>query len=154
MTITLESIEMLRARADVTYEEAKEALEKCNGELVDALIYLEKQEKIKATAVNGNSQSSLWAKLKRLVKKCHAIRLLIIRADDKLIDMPLTIVIIAAIFATPLLILGVLVALFTGYKIRVNKPDGQDSKINKTLDDISSAAVKVSDQMADAINKI
>ena len=44
----LEKVEKLRERANVSYEEAKEALEASNWDLLDAMVYLEKQGKTKA----------------------------------------------------------------------------------------------------------
>ena len=41
MNITLELIDELKERTNTTYSEAKEALEQCNGELLEAVIYLE-----------------------------------------------------------------------------------------------------------------
>ena len=41
-----EKVEKLRQRANISYEEAKEALEKSEGDLLDAMIYLEGQGKI------------------------------------------------------------------------------------------------------------
>ena len=43
--ITLEQVEKLRERANVTFAEAKEALEQSGGDLLDALILLESQGK-------------------------------------------------------------------------------------------------------------
>ena len=43
MEITLEQVERLREKADVSYAKAKEALEYSGGNLLDALIYLEEQ---------------------------------------------------------------------------------------------------------------
>lgn len=43
----LEKVERLRERADVSYEEAKKALDECDGNLLDAMVYLEKQGKVK-----------------------------------------------------------------------------------------------------------
>ena len=42
MSVNLELIDELRKRANVSYEDARDALEKCNGDMVEALIYLEK----------------------------------------------------------------------------------------------------------------
>ena len=47
MAVTLEKIDIIMERANVTYEEAKEALAKSEGDLVEALIQLERNEKIK-----------------------------------------------------------------------------------------------------------
>ena len=43
MEITLEQVERLREKADVSYGQAKQALEYSGGNLLDALIYLEEQ---------------------------------------------------------------------------------------------------------------
>ncbi len=43
----LEKVEMLRERADVTYEEAKRALEESDGDLLDAMVLLERMGKVK-----------------------------------------------------------------------------------------------------------
>lgn len=42
-----EKVEKLRERACVTFEEAKAALDACDGDLLDAMVYLEKQGKAK-----------------------------------------------------------------------------------------------------------
>lgn len=42
MPVTLEQVDRLRARADVTYEEARSLLEDCGGDLLEALITLER----------------------------------------------------------------------------------------------------------------
>lgn len=43
---TIEKVERLRERANVTYEEAKEALDMANGDLLDAMVILERQGKV------------------------------------------------------------------------------------------------------------
>jgi len=43
---TLEQVERLREKANVSFEEAKAALEACNDDLLEAIIYLEKQGKV------------------------------------------------------------------------------------------------------------
>ncbi|WP_160664032.1 hypothetical protein [Colidextribacter sp. OB.20] len=46
MEITLEMVERLKEKANVSYKQAKEALEYSGGNLLDALIYLEEKESI------------------------------------------------------------------------------------------------------------
>jgi hypothetical protein len=152
MAVSLEMIELLRERAHVSYEEAKEALEKCNNDVVEALIYLEKQEKIKKPPQDTPASSGIMANLKKLIKACNITKFIISKNDKVIIDLPLTIVIILAIIITPITVIAILAALFTNHKIRLEKP-GEELKINKTLNDISSAASKVSEQVVDVINK-
>lgn len=53
----LEKVEKLRQRANVSYEEAKEALDACNDDLLDAMVYLEKQGKTKGPEQSTYSTS-------------------------------------------------------------------------------------------------
>ena len=53
----LEMVERLRERANVSYEEAAKALEEANGDLLDAMVILEKQGKTKAPEQSAYSTS-------------------------------------------------------------------------------------------------
>ena len=46
----IEKVERLREKANVTYEEAKAALEQTGGDLLDAIVLLERQGKVKEPA--------------------------------------------------------------------------------------------------------
>jgi len=50
---TLEQVEKLCAMANISYEEAKAALDAANGDLLEAIIYLEKQGKVHAPTGGG-----------------------------------------------------------------------------------------------------
>lgn len=54
--ITIELVEKLQQRANVTYEEAKLALEKCDGDILEALIMLEQEGK--TTKSEGGAYST------------------------------------------------------------------------------------------------
>ncbi|NLW39517.1 MAG: DUF4342 domain-containing protein [Tissierellia bacterium] len=51
--ITLEQVEKLRKRANISYDEAKKALEETNGDILQAIINLEKKNLIKPPAGGG-----------------------------------------------------------------------------------------------------
>ena len=57
MAITLEQVEKLREKAEVSYDEARAALEAADGDLLSALIGLENQGKVKAPPGNGYYRS-------------------------------------------------------------------------------------------------
>ncbi|TGE31398.1 ubiquitin [Desulfosporosinus sp. Sb-LF] len=50
---TLEQVEKLCVMANISFEEAKAALDAANGDLLEAIIYLEKQGKVKAPTGGG-----------------------------------------------------------------------------------------------------
>ena len=63
MEISLEQIELVKDRTGVSYKEAKDALEFANGNVVDAIIYVEENinhdyEKSSPSAVFSSGQMS------------------------------------------------------------------------------------------------
>jgi len=58
---TLEQVEKLRTMANVSYDEAKTALDATNGDLLEAIIYLEKQGKVNAPTGGGYYSSEKTA---------------------------------------------------------------------------------------------
>lgn len=152
MSISLELIEKLKEKVNISYADAKEALEKCNGDLLEALIYVEKENKIKSDP-GENKSSGFWKAFKRGVKRCNDTRLVISKNAETVLNISLTIFIILTIFATPFVFVALLLALFTGHKFRLKTTCCDEMKINKTFDDISNAASKVTDKVSELINK-
>ncbi len=58
--VTLEQVEELRRRTNISYEEAKAALEETNGDILEAIVNLEKRNRIQAPKGGGyyNSRST------------------------------------------------------------------------------------------------
>ena len=142
MNVTLEMIDMLRQRANVSYEEAKAALENCGGDMVEALVYLERNNKVRSNncckAENGFINS-----VKRLVKKGQVTKFVMTKNEKTVINVPVNVVVLTTVFATPVTIAGVVVGLFTNHKMRFVKPDGGDMEINKVFDKMSTAVATV-----------
>ena len=154
MAVSLESIEMIRERTRVSYEEAREALEASAGDIVEALIYLEKQGKIKPPPTEAPPKEGLGASLKRLFRASNETRFIIIKQGNPIINLSLTIVILVTVFFLPLTVIGLLAALFTGHNFRLERPGCGELKINKTFDDVSAAAAKVSTQVSDSVKQV
>ena len=69
---TLEQVEKLCVMANISYEEAKAALDAANGDLLDAIIYLEKQGKVNAPTGGGyySSEKSIDASVLSYKENC------------------------------------------------------------------------------------
>lgn len=132
MSINVELIDELRKRANVSYEDAKEALEKNNGDLVEALIYLEKQNKVKTEC-----GSSFVSSVKKIVKKGNRIKFIIKKQESTILSLPLTAAVIITIVAPYVTVIGLIVAIFTGHRIKFQGENGKDMKINKTVDKVT-----------------
>ncbi len=150
MKITLEQIDFLRERANVSYREAKEALEETGGDIVEALVMLEKQNKIsgkKQPASKNNGDSGFWDSIKNFFRKMNRIRFILRNEKSVLINFPLTVALILAIFATPFVVVGILVALFAGYRIQFRTDKGEDMAINKYFDKVSDSVQSMGEDL-------
>ncbi|NLL46334.1 MAG: DUF4342 domain-containing protein [Clostridiales bacterium] len=68
---TLEQVEKLREKASVSFEEAKAALEACNDDLLDAIIWLEKQGKVNPPVAGGYYSSEHKGEGEREKESAH-----------------------------------------------------------------------------------
>ena len=142
MSINLEQIDELRKRANVSYEDAKNALEKNEGNLIESLIYLEKQNKIKPDE-KPCTDSTFFKKIKILIKKGNETKLVIKKNDSVVLNVCITLAVILAIVAAPLVIVGLVLAIITNHKIRIVKKNNEDSQVNKIFDKVSVVVNKV-----------
>jgi polynucleotide 5'-kinase involved in rRNA processing len=152
MSNNLDSVDIIRKRTNASYGEAKEALEMHNNDVVEAIIYLEKQNKVKAEA-SKNSHSNLGTTVKKLLKKGNETKFIIKKQDNVVVNLPVNVVVLTTAIVAPLTITGILVALFTNHKIAFEKSDGSPMEINNTLDKVSTAVTTAGSKAIEAIKK-
>lgn len=143
MSIKLEQIDLLRERAHVSYEDAKEALERCNYDSVEALIYLEREKKIKPER-NTYSGNDFYGKVKSVIKKGNDTKFIVKKNENVVVNLPVTVVVISTIIFPPITIVGVLGALATNHKIRFRSATGEVSEVNNIFDKMSSTVSNIS----------
>lgn len=152
--ITLEKIDIVRERTGVTYAEAKEALEACAGNVVDALIYIEKNKKSAMDNIYTTKDEFL-AWLKDIINKGNVTRIKVKKDEKVLIDMPVNAGIAVGVVAyaiwAPLIAIGVLGAVVTKITIELTKSDGTVEVINKS---IQSTVQDVKGKMTDVVSDV
>ncbi|MDI9419206.1 MAG: DUF4342 domain-containing protein [Firmicutes bacterium] len=141
----LEQIERLRERARVTYEEAKQAYEAANGDLLEALIILEKQGKVQPPEGDGFYSSErpglaqeqeqakaddesfssklerFWQFLADLINKGNNTYLEVSRKDSTILKAPLTIMVIVTLWAPWLILFLLIFGLFLKFHYRISE---------------------------------
>lgn len=113
MMITLEQIDELRNRVNVTYEEAKSTLEKNDGDLIKSIIELEKK---KGTRKRDNNKDGFTSFIDKLLELKFSVKS---KNGNTLIDIPVVLVLIAFIVAFWVVIPGIILALLTSCKMRI-----------------------------------
>lgn len=131
-TITLEQVDLLMQRANVSYTEAKEALERCNGDVVEALLYLEKAEKINPP----KSAASNVDKLTSLIDKLNATTFIMKKKEKVYVNVPLSVALIAIILCFHVSILAIIIAIIFGVRISIIGENDIANKINSTIDEL------------------
>jgi len=151
MSITLEQIDLLRERANASYQDAKEALEKSNNNLVEALVYLEKENKIKASPKTCDRR--FIERAKYIVKKGNETKFIIKKDNNNIINLPVTAAIIIGVVATPVAIIGIPVALLTNHRIKIEKENGEEAQVNKIFDTVSDKVNSMADMLSKECRK-
>ena len=137
--ITLENVDLVRERTRVSYMEAKEALEYCDGEVLEAIIYIE-DKSIK----NNESLEEFKNWLKGLIEKGNVSRIKIKKDEKILVDIPVNAGVAATVIAVivpQILAFGVIAALATKITVEITKTDGSVEVINRYVSD-ATAGVK------------
>jgi hypothetical protein len=154
--VTLEKVDIVRERTGVSYAEAKEALEMCQGNVVDALVYLESSNK-KNTGENFTTKDEFVNWVKELINKGNVTRIKIKREEKVLLDIPVNAGIavagIAAIISSTLLAIGIITAVVAKITIEITKEDGSVEIVNKliqnTFDDVKDKFSGIKDDVKD-----
>ena len=136
MNITLEIIDNLRERTNASYSEAKEALEQTDGNLIDAIIYLEKKG-ISSSKKNSNKKNDFNKKTKSFFNSMGSVNFDLIKKDKISLRLPLPIFILVTLIGMPFVVIGLIIAILMGYKIEFTKNGEKISEINETLNRMS-----------------
>ncbi|MDP4145886.1 MAG: DUF4342 domain-containing protein [Bacillota bacterium] len=150
--VTLEKIDIIRERTNATYTEAKEALEACGGNVVDALIYIEKNKE-STTEKLYTSKEEFVTWLKDLIRKGNITRIKVKKEEKTILDIPVNAGVAAGVFGivmpsifAPLFAVGVITALVTKVTVEITKSDGSVEVVNKVIrDTVDNMKEKVTD---------
>lgn len=147
--ITLEKVDQVKARTGVSYAEAKKALENCGGNVLETIIYLEKNEEININYINNEEMKSGDATeninefkewLRELIQKGNVSRIKIKKDNKVLVDIPVNAGIAATVIAIiipPILAFGVIAAVATKITIEITKEDGSVEVVNKYISKVA-----------------
>ena len=157
----IEMVEKLMSKANVGYEEAQQALESTNWDLLDAMVYLERQGKVKTSQENKSilleKESSedkkekkqrgvgaMFGRVCRFIKKHNKKGnenyFEINKEGEKPIKISLTISTLLLIIAFWPVVVLLVVGLFLGYKYSLTGPDIKCDTVNDILGKASSSA--------------
>ena len=133
MQVPLEKIDELRRRAGIGYLEAKTVLEEVEGDLVEALIYLEEG------GAEGAHKFSNWGRdiaqrLRSAALELHRTRLRVKIRDNTLMELPATYGALGAALFPKIAALGLVGMLFSEGSIEIGGRNGGPAKQGEWFD--------------------
>lgn len=170
-----EKVEKLKERANVTYEEAKQALEASEWDILEAMIYLEKQGKAIGAAKVGyaaernesgqtnqekasqtEGKESFGEMLGRFGRWCAKwinkgnVNSFCIEKDQKeILRVPVTLLIVLLIFTFWIIVPLLIVGLFFDMRYHFRGPDVASVDLNKAMDTVADAAENIKNDITE-----
>ena len=154
-----EKVDMLRSRANVSYEDAKNALERSNGDVLEAMIILEREGRTSyqgAGSANAgfaaegcckqNRSDSVGAKCKSLFNKSTVNYIAIDRGTERILKVPVLAGVLMLLFAFPVTVIAIVVALFLDCRFSF---EGQDEM--KAANDVCAKAGELAGQVKEKV---
>lgn len=163
-----EMVEKLREKANVSYEEASLALEKCNWDLLDALLLLESEGKLHQEAKaqpqaeystrpqpqekkkeGHGGLATLLHGCAQVVRRLNAVQLLIKKNGETRLELSMTVVILLLILSVWTAAIAAVIAMVFGYRFAVKGLSFDDSvnegldKAGKFVDNVAKSGPKI-----------
>ena len=153
MSVTLENIEKIIDRTKVSYKEAKDMLEACDGDVVEAIVRIEQnmskaaeeaqKEKLESFDAKKNAfeaQIKFWgSQAVKVLKKMMHIKVIWKKEDRALLELPLLIVAIVALWTLPISLIALVVPFFFGIKLQIHRENGKVTDIDEWIKNHSNS---------------
>ena len=161
-----EMIKKLMDKAHVTHKEAQEVLEKCNWDLLDSIIYLERSGKVENNDITtvievkeedqkkednakknhesyggiGEVIGRIFKGLGKVISKGNKNYFEVKKDNEKPIRISLTISILLLLFFMPPTVILLIIGLFCGYKYSIGGPNMKCDGVNDVFEKVSESA--------------
>lgn len=153
----LKKIDILKERANVTYEEARQALAEADGNLVEALIKLEKEDRIrpkkkqqqerKERPHNENKDARNEYKharkqhrkeeMREAGDKLSNHRFILHKDKQTLLDLPTWVALLIILFTMPFSLFALLLAIIVGYQMQIRSYTGKEYSVDQPIREVA-----------------
>jgi len=129
---TFNKIDEIIKRTNTDYGTAKEALEAANGDVLEAIILIENQQKGSTGSFRGEQ---IMAQLKDILAKGNATKLTIKKDNEVIVNIPITAGLVSAFIAPFLSAAGITVALLAKCSVEITQTDGKIIDLGQKVDE-------------------
>ena len=155
MSISINQIDELRERTGVNYTDAKEALESCNGDMLEAIVYLEKNKKARCCSKAKDAGPGFSDKISDLLRKGSNTRIKMYKQDNIIFSISVNIAALIGFILLPLfelVAIALIIALLTGHRFKLESTGSDTAKVNAVLERLSDTVDQAKEKFAENIN--
>lgn len=169
-----EMVELLCQKANISYEEAKTALELANWDLLDAMLVLEREGKVNGAGGSYSTRSEeaadaatkerkhregdglrgalrwLGRTLVKLIRIGNANHLVVCRKGEELFSLPVTVCAVLLMCSVGTVSFALVVGLFCGLRYSFRGPNLGKEAINSAMNRAAEVAENVKDEIRTA----
>ncbi|MBS4007041.1 MAG: DUF4342 domain-containing protein [Clostridium sp.] len=131
MEINLQQIDLIRERTGLNYADARELLEEASGDVVEALVILDEEERegeislgrgieLNKERMKEMVSDNLFAPVKKVLSHGNRTRIRISNQEGTLLEIPATLGIVGALLAPKAIALSALALLMAKYSMKVD----------------------------------
>ena len=136
MEITLEKIELVKDRTGVSYKEAKEALEFTEGNVVDAIIYIEENIDNSFSKSDKKTAGKIVDTVKEAVRKGNVTKIRIYHGDDVVLNLPVNFGVVGTVLFPWGAVASAVAAAVTKCRVELVKEDGGVIDVSEKAGDV------------------
>lgn len=168
-----EMVELLRQKANISYEEAKTALELANWDLLDAMLVLEREGKVSGAGGSYSTRSAeeapdakerkhrdsdgvrgalrwLGRTLTKLIHIGNENHLVVRRKGEELFSLPVTVCVVLLMCSVGTVLFAMVLGLFCGLRYSFRGPNLGKESINNAMDRAAEVAENVKEEIRTA----
>jgi len=154
----LKKIDEIVNRTYVSYETAKKALDDANGDVLEAVILIENQNKNFSSSDAKVKGEQILEEIKKALKKGNATKITVKKNNETIVNIPITAGLVGAVLAPVLAAAGVTAALLTQCSVEILQEDGNvidvNDKVSEGMDNIKKTAEEVKNTVTESAEDI
>jgi len=154
----LQKIDEIVNRTYVSYETAKKALEDANGDVLEAVILIENQNKNFGSSDAKVKGEQILDEIKKALKKGNATKITVKKNNETIVNIPITAGLVGAVLAPVLAAAGVTAALLTQCSVEILQADGNvidvNEKVSEGMDNMKKTAEDVKNTVTESAEDI
>ena len=167
--ITIEQVEKVVKNTGASYQEAKEALEAVDGNVLEAIITIEnrrgtgkttsqtnqthEEKKQEHNSANSETFDKFIAWVNKMFHKGNVNKLEVVKNNQVSLSIPVTVFLLILVFLFWITVPLLIIALFFGYGYRFSGPDLEKTKVNSAVKMASEATIRAKDAVVKTVDE-